>query len=207
MDRKELINDIISREWDMFQHTVNEGGRASCQDDHATFYGMRFGQFSAWSAELLESYLGDLIDAQEQGRNLVAEKYLRMMERSAPEEYEAQKDLIPALTPEQRGLIDDICGEMLRQTVELRREFPLVGGAGRPLYSAEDAVFTSVETYQRGELGTYSEKTLRLLRDYVMSEKARSISLARRIQENTVKHYGYESLEQAENAMKGEMEK
>ena len=207
MDITELINDIISREWEMFQNTVNEGGRASCQDDRDTFYGMRYGQFSAWSTELLESYRNDLITAQEQGRNLIAEKYLRMMERSAPEEYEAQKDLIPALTSEQRGLVDDICAEMLRQTVLLRREFPLVGGAGRPLYSAEDAIFTSVETYQRGELGTYSAKTLRLLWEYIMGEKQQGISIARRIQENTVKHYGYASLEQAEKAMKKEMEK
>jgi hypothetical protein len=57
MDTKdELINKIISFEWDMFQ-AVNEGGpRASCQNDPKTFEGMRRGQFEAWTEEILTSY-------------------------------------------------------------------------------------------------------------------------------------------------------
>ena len=38
METKQLIEEIIDIEWDMFQHVDNIGGRASCQDDFETFY-------------------------------------------------------------------------------------------------------------------------------------------------------------------------
>jgi len=75
----EIIEKIISLEWEMFQRVENEGGRASCQDDPTTFYHMRKSQFSAWTEEICLSYLEDLRAAAKSGRNLVEEKYARMM--------------------------------------------------------------------------------------------------------------------------------
>ena len=66
-----VVNDIISREWAMFQKTQNIGGRAACQDQFDTFYVNRYAQHSAWSAETLESYRNDLIAAEMAGRNLI----------------------------------------------------------------------------------------------------------------------------------------
>jgi len=79
MDEKpKIIDKIISIEWDMFT-SVNEGKeRASCQEDKKTFIGMRAAQFSAWSLKAVASYLGDLENARQNGRNLLEEKYIHM---------------------------------------------------------------------------------------------------------------------------------
>ena len=198
----EIINDIISREWEMFQQTTNAGGRASCQDDYDTFYGMRFGQFVSWSQDVLESYLNDLKAAEQAGRNLIAEKYLNMMEHTYPEEYELQKAALHELSAEHRALADTICEEMISMTIPLREEFPRVCNSGRPLRSSEDLLWgPSVETYQRGELYTYSYETLTALKKHIDTLRSQGLSLARLILENSVRHYGYESLEKAEKAI------
>ena len=78
--KDELINRIIEAEWSMFDEVNNEGGRAACQDDEWTFYAMRYSQHNAFSVEMLESYEQDIMDAVQEGRNLLTEKYAYMME-------------------------------------------------------------------------------------------------------------------------------
>ena len=199
MDGKPLREQIVAAEWDMFQRTHNKGGRASCQDDYVTFYQMRIAQFAAWSDDAAESYWEDLKTAGEQGRNLVAEKYLNMMKSTHPAEYEAQKHMLPPVSEEKAALADEICGEMIAQTIPLREAFPHVGESGRPLFSGEDKRgFTSVQTYQLGELLTCSEKTLRLLKKHLFALKAEGRSLAKEITSRSVCSYGFSSLEEAE---------
>ena len=77
---RELIENIVDREWSMFDRVRNEGGRASCQNDPATFRIMRTSQFMTWPEDLLRSYLADLEAADRVGRNLLTEKYAFMME-------------------------------------------------------------------------------------------------------------------------------
>lgn len=89
MDKNQLIKEIVEMEWQQFQNVHNEGGRASCQDDKETFEIMRNSQFLVWNEEVLKSYLADLQDAWADGWNLLTEKYARMMESTAPKEYEA----------------------------------------------------------------------------------------------------------------------
>ena len=45
----------------------------------------------SWPDELLLSFLSDLKEAQINGRNLITEKYGRMMQSTAPEKYEQLK--------------------------------------------------------------------------------------------------------------------
>ena len=68
MSTRQTIKSIIEREWDQFQHTNNEGGRASCQGNRPMFEVMRASQFAAWPQELLTSYLADLREADAGGR-------------------------------------------------------------------------------------------------------------------------------------------
>ena len=196
---KTLRDQIVATEWDMFQATQNKGGRASCQDEHITFFKMRMAQFCVWSDEVAESYLEDLHAAKENNRNLIAEKYLHMMKSSHPEEYEAQKHLLPYISEEKLALANEICDEMLAQTIPLREAFPHVGKNGRPLFSNADKYgFTSVQTYQLGELLTYSKKTLELLKKHLFALKSEGRSLAREVTAHSICSYGFSSLEEAE---------
>ena len=205
MDGKLIRDQLVALEWDMFQHTRNRGGRASCQDDYATFCKMRTAQFSAWSDEAAESYLADLTAAALQGRNPVAEKYLHMMKSTHPAEYEAQKHLLPPVSGEKAALAEEICAEMLAQTAALREVFPLVGASGRPLLrSADPEGFVSLQTYQLGELLTYSEQTLRLLKAHLFALKAEGRSLAEEITARSVCACGFSSLQEAEAFLSAE---
>lgn len=193
-----MPEQIIDIEWEMFQATNNKGGRASCQDDRETFYRMRRAQFASWNDATAKSYLDDLQTAVAQGRNLVAEKYLHMMKNTYPDEYQAQKHFLPAISETKQALAQEICDEMVAQTIRFRETYPHVGKTGRPLFSSEDIYGTSVQTYQMGELLTYSENTLRLLQLHLFGLKAQGKSLAEEITSRSICSYGFSSLEEAE---------
>ena len=108
MNKDELIDAIVQIEWPMFAGVNNEGGKAACQMDLATFRIMRISQSSAWGEELLESCLADLRAAQNQGRNLMTEKYARMMKTTFPDEYPAIEKSLPPLDPAAARQIEDI---------------------------------------------------------------------------------------------------
>ena len=199
-----MIKEFLEREWQMFQLVNNEGGRAACQDDRRTFDGMRSGQFLSWPDEVLAAYLRDLQDAERDGRNLVAEKYARMMESTAPLRYQEIRDAPPQLSARAAQLASEISSRLAEQEAICREQYPLVAGAGRPVRSSEDGPYqTSLETYMRSELCTYSEDTLERLKAYMDRLDAEGKLLGRIMLENTVKYYGYASLEQAEASLMG----
>ena len=203
MTANEMKEKIIAKEWLMFQETENAGGRASCQDNYPAFEGMRMGQFDAWSDDVLTAYLEDVTLAESEGRNLIAEKYLRMMEETHPAEYEMQKDLLPPTSVSQYKVAAEICEIILRQSAVMMQKYPIVAAAGRPLHKGEvGKLGTSIETYQMGELMTYSEKTLTALLARVRALESEGVSYSEKILENSVKFYGYTSLDQAEEAQR-----
>ena len=199
MDQQELITRLLDKEFVMFHAVNGDGEKADCQNDRQTFDMMRRAQFTAWSPEAVESYYQDILEAERTGRNLCAEKYIHMMKNTAILQYERLKDQLTF--PDARGmeLVDLINGKMIRQTEALFERYPYVSGAGRPLYSSQDlGGTTSIETYQRGELLTYSTRTLELLYKHLCDLEARGVSLAEKILEGSVCSYGYRSLEEAE---------
>ncbi len=201
---KKTIEDIIAREWEMFQR-VNEGGpRAYCQDDYPTFYGMRYGQFCEWSERALILYLDDLRAAKASGRNLVGEKYIWMMMEGSPEDFTRLSPHVLFPTARAKELADSICAIMLKQTERLHERYPAVAGSGRALYASDGDGYASVETYQYSELLTYSENTLEALLGHINELASSGVSFAERILTNSVKHYGYGDLHDAENAVGGE---
>jgi len=196
----DIIKKIVAIEWKMFI-AVNEGGeRASCQEDPVTFDSMRTAQFSAWSRDALTSYLCDLDKALNDGRNLLEEKYIHMSKTTEPRTYEALLSRMVLPDETTTKLAHEISDIMLEQTRILFNDYPYVSGQGRPLHSALDYTGTSVETYQLGELLTYSKETLTMLKEHITSLSKEGKSFAGIILENTVKHYGYESLDSAETA-------
>jgi hypothetical protein len=165
MDRKrDLISEIMDIEWAMFTSVRNRGGRASCQEDPDMFRIIRTSTFLTWSETTLESYLGDLTRAKEAGSNLMTGKYARMEGISAP------------LDPEVAGLIDECVKQECLWAVELMAKYPDAKLA-RPIYSSQNTPYVvSSETYSRGELATYSKKTLELYRQDMLDMKSRGLN-------------------------------
>jgi len=172
MTREDIIRKIIDIEWTMFQDVPNIGGKAPCQEERQTFEIMRISQAESWSEAALESYLADLIDAQKRERNLMTEKYARMMKSTSPMEYANIEHLLPPVEQEELALIEEITAIVLEWEEELSKKYPRLIQRGRPIRSSGDSNFvTSLETYLKGELSTYSLRTLKLYRDHVKQQK------------------------------------
>ncbi len=201
-NRTRLINQIIESEWEQFDDVKNEGGRADCQDDWNTFSIMRKSQYDAWPYELLESYNRDLIRAEDDGRNLIMEKYARMMKSTVPERYaEFEKDL-PVFSPERIAIQEEIIKIQVDWMEEFASKYPKMAGNARSIHTSEDTPYnTSYETYLRGELCTYSENTLVLYGRFVVQLSNAGGNLAYNIMNNTALLYGYGSVEEAESRL------
>jgi len=195
MDKDGIIRQIVQMEWEAFDKVSNEGGRASCQDDWQTFRIMRTSQFLCWPEDALMSYAADLLRAETRGWNMVAEKYARMEKYTAPEAYARLEPLLPAVSERKESMIDEIVAIQRGWTEEFAAAHGNVAKYGRSVHAEEDtAVSTSSETYLRGELYTYSERTLEIYLEFVRSLAAEGKNLVQMIMDNTVKMYGYGSL-------------
>ncbi len=164
MKKEELISNILDLEWEMFSNVKNRGGRASCQENPHTFRIIRSGGFMVWSEDTLESYLADLEQARDAGRNLMTEKYARM------------EGLIDPVNPDALPLIDAIVRRECQWAEEFRQRYPQARMA-RPIYDSESPPsVVSAETYSRGELETYSTRTLELYQRDNQEMKARGLN-------------------------------
>lgn len=200
MEKKERIDDILNREWAMFQRVQNVGGKADCQEDEASFRIMRGAQFEAWNDAMLASYQHDLAEAEENGHNLLSEKYGYMMEFTHPKEYQRISMMLPQVSAEKETLIREILAIEIPQTAKFREMYPHLGKRGRPLTATENSVETSVETYSRGELSTYSVETLREYLRYLQKLEQSHILFPLLVMKATVRACGYLSLDAAERA-------
>ena len=200
--KEDLIERIIEVEWKMFQDVPNIGGRAACQDDLKTFRIMRAAQSASWSDRTLESYLDDLNEAESSGRNLLTEKYARMMRSTLPSEYARIEHLLTPVDPEALELIEQIVKIVLGWEEELLERYPYIIKRGRPLFSDEDSAgVTSMETYLRGELATYSLRTLEVYLDHIQREQSENINGSAITLLYMIKQYGFGSLEEANEKM------
>lgn len=203
MSHMELIEKIVELEWAQFDKVENKGGRASCQDDWGTFSIMRKSQYMTWPKELLTSFYQDLMEAEKRGWNLIMEKYARMMQSTAPEEYELLKKDLPERSLERELIQEEIIKIQVAWMEDFAKEYPEMAVNARSIHTYEDNVFnTSYETYLRGELGTYSEETFVLYGRFITDLLKQGRNLAYETMNNTAKLYGYASVEDAEEKLK-----
>ncbi|MBT8338864.1 MAG: DUF4125 family protein [Desulfatitalea sp.] len=202
-NQKALIEDILRLEWKSFQNVKNIGARAACQNDFSTFCIMRSSQAQSWSEETLESYRRDLIEAENAGRNLLSEKYGHMMESTSPAEYAKIAHLLPVIASDAITLIEQIVTIIMQWEVELQKKHPYILAQGRPLFSKEDALgVTSLETYLRGELKSFSIRTLKHYLAHVRKLRQENTNGSEIVMRATVKQYGFHSLQEANDKIK-----
>ena len=197
---EDVIESIIQMEWDFFDKVQNEGGRAFCQDDWDTFSKMRRSQYMAWSVPLLESWKSDLVRANEEGRNPLTEKYGYMMCISDPEGNEETALRLPPVSPEKIDTARRIVDRLIPQNEVFRAKYPRISGRGRPLRTSEEpaAGWTSIETYELGELWTYSQKTLELFDANLDTYEKEGKSYPETVVEYGLRLRGFNSLEEVE---------
>jgi hypothetical protein len=194
----DTIDRIIAAEWMFFDGTRNIGGRAPCQDDLHSFAIMRKSQLSAWDEATLDSYLRDLAEADRLGRNPVSEKYGYMMEYSSPVEFRRIEHLLPGVSWRKRALVTAILKELVHWQMDVIMRYPSLAARGRPLHTCEDTPSNvSFETYARGELYTYSERTLELYKAHIDRVLSRDGNLSEDVLRSTVRLQGYNSIEEA----------
>ncbi len=194
-----MIFEVAQTEWELFQQVYNTGGRASCQDDPDTFFKMRMSQWMVYSDEVLLSYREDLRQAVSEGRNPIFEKYGFMMETTFPEEYEQIKSHLPDVS-EKKEIVERIIAVNLEWDAKMVKEYPNLRKRGRVATTAEDGIMagSSMESYLRGELSTYSMRTLELIWKETETAKEKGESLLKQTIANETAFYGYQSLEDAE---------
>lgn len=197
-----LIATVVAHEWRQFQDTTNEGGRASCQDNWPMFSQMRTSQFLTWPHDLLNSYEDDLTQADRTGRNLVTEKYARMMESTDPTTFDRDiRPFIPRLDEGRMQVQERIIATQVGWAADFRERYRRLGAGMRVLTTDQDTTEnTSFETYLRGELGTYSDRTLPLYARMVDSLTSRHGNLTEDTIANTVRLAGFTGLDEAEKS-------
>lgn len=197
-----LVNEIVSLEWEAFNQVKNEGGRADCQDDWNTFSIMRKSQYETWTQEMLKSYIHDFRKANDNGWNLITEKYGRMMETTAPDKFSEMKEALPKISEEKKEIIDEIVKIQVDWMEDFARRYPKAAGNARSIHTREDnPINTSYETYLRGEISTYSDETLDLYGRFIAGLFREDKNLAEMTMENTALLYGYRSLRDLEEKL------
>ncbi len=186
-EKDRIIEAILEIELPMFL-TVNSRKTSCCQDYPEDFKLHRRAHFAPWSTQTLSSYLDDLKVAQVAGENLMRLKYARM------------QGLVESVGP--NAIIDEIVRMSIDWQKEMFRKCPGIMGGARPITEEGDvAEMTSFETYTRGELETYSLRTLRLLRYDMILMKERGGNWSEVVYESLVKGSGYPSLAEAESRL------
>ncbi len=177
-NKNRTVHRILDIEVDMFLR-VPTGEEPSCRSHMEDMKLHRRGQFSTWSEETCESYLNDLQEAERKGVNLMTVKYARM------------DNLIPPYSD--NPLIQPIADQFRVWQQDMLRDYPHVMRGARDI---ED-----FSNYLKGELETYSARTLELLWKDVESYAARGENMSIAVYGYLASQSGYESLESMERAL------
>lgn len=197
--KDQIIDEIVKLEFEAFDKVENKGGRADCQDDWTTFSIMRKSQYMTWDEKMLKVLLYLWKENKAKGWNMITEKYARMMESTAPDEYKELEPNLPVRSEQTKAIVDQIVDIQVGWMEDFAKDYPKLAGNARDITSENDSlVNTSYETYLRGELLTYSDELIKMYGEFIVKLFREGKNLAKMTIENTVKLEGFDSLEQAE---------
>jgi hypothetical protein len=153
----------------------------------------------SWPQDLRQHWLDDLREAKAEGRNLMTEKYARMMASTHPDEYARLSEFLPPLSKSQCAVIEELVTCMVGWAEETAREYPAIAANGRPIHSCEDRPgVTSIETYARGEISTYGSATLHCTQSWYRTCHRDGINPQQVADRHLALLHGFPSLEAAE---------
>lgn len=176
--REETLKKIVINEWNFFTNVNNIGKRAYCQDNSFTFIYSRLCYWNIYNDIILTSYLNDLINAKNDNRNLVTEKYAYMMEYTDPEYFNKIKKYLPPISDYKKNTVNSIMLIYMNWEEEIKKNNPELLDNNRDLYNpSQSAAKTTIEYYFKGELSSYSESTLNLILKYYLSAFQKGINL------------------------------
>ncbi|MDP9858489.1 hypothetical protein J2S71_000185 [Olsenella profusa DSM 13989] len=161
---REDLCHLVALEWKQFDSVLGMNGRASCQDDLRQFFAYRSAQYLAFPHELVHPVLSELKRADDEGRNLIAEKYARMMRVTDPEIYRttwARK--LPIPSPVRKAALAQIRALLSPALDDAARELPQSHLHARP--DRSNARTVSAMDYFLAEVEGYSLGTIYRLRD------------------------------------------
>ncbi len=202
-NREDVINEIVRLEFEAFDKVENEGGRADCQNNWPFFYVMRRSQYLTWTDDMLVCIRDLWLENKSKGWNMITEKYGRMMESTAPDEYKELEKYFPQKTDKTRAIVKQVAQIQVEWMKDFAEKYPKLASQARDITSDADGIDNaSYETYLKGELLTYSDKLLKMYARFIVDLYRNGKNLAQMTIENTVNLQGYDSLEEAENSIK-----
>lgn len=197
------VQELLNLEWRLFDEASQAGQRPALPEDRERFTITRSSQLLTWTPALRESWRQDLQTAEVEGRNLINEKYIYMLERIQPDQYDILKKSLPEPNLEKLWLVDWICQAEAAWQEALVKKYPRLTQDRTQLRNIpdcqEDVPF---ETRLRSELMTCSVNTLRLYARQVEHSQKAGENLCETILGNTVRQLGLESLDKAESDLK-----
>lgn len=117
------------------------------------------------------------------------------MKDTAPAEFEQIRHLLPVPDCYAKQLIEKIVSDQVCWAEEYAKKYWALAYWNRATHSYEDGAYdTSFETYLRGELHTYSLRTLKLYDCFIRQLLEPRENLIFRIMDSTVRFYGYVSI-------------
>ncbi|MCI8956255.1 MAG: DUF4125 family protein [Eubacterium sp.] len=201
-NREDIIDEIVKLEYEAFDKVKNEGGRAECQNNWPFFYVMRKSQYLTWTNEMLVCIRELWLENKTKGWNMIMEKYGRMMENTAPEEYKGIEKKLPLKSAQTKAIVNQITEIQVEWMKDFAKVYPKLAGQARSITSDTDAIDNaSYETYLKGELLTYSDELLKMYAQFIVDLYREGKNLAKMTIENTARLQGYCSLDEAENGL------
>lgn len=184
-DKKALIQAVVKAEWQMFQR-VKSAKPVACQQSPEQFKRIRVSLFSTWSEALLASYLNDLEQARDQGRNLLMEKYARMDDMLGAQNPHPMVAPIVTIEHQWQGEIESCYPALYRRVCRKSTE-------------RDDG--SDFSKYLKSELETYSPQTIKLYFSHINEAHRDNNNLALQALDYLVRSNGFTDIKHAEETL------